>query len=73
MRQDDKAAAEHLLSPFSSPFFGMKLFYDYGFWRQIVQGMQYPYNFVGGHIGQGRIYISTLLLPLASVFKGTVE
>jgi hypothetical protein len=28
----DKAAAEHLLSTFSSPFFGMKLLYYYGFW-----------------------------------------
>jgi len=71
MRQVDKAAAEHLLSPFSSPFLGMKLLYDYGFRGQIVQGTQYPCDFVGGHIGQGRIDISPLLLPL--VFKGTVE
>jgi hypothetical protein len=28
MRQVDLAAAEHLLSP----FFGVKLLYDYGFW-----------------------------------------
>jgi hypothetical protein len=73
MRQVDKAAAEHLLSPFSSPFLGMKLLYDYGFRGQIVQGTQYPYNFVGGHIGQGRIDISPLLLPLVSIFIGTVE
>jgi hypothetical protein len=31
MRQVDWAAAEHLLSPFSSPFFGVKLPHDYGF------------------------------------------
>jgi hypothetical protein len=30
MLKVDKAAAEHLLSPFSSPFFGVKLLYDYG-------------------------------------------
>ncbi len=30
--QDDWAAAEHLLSPFSSPFFRVKWLYDYGFW-----------------------------------------
>ncbi len=33
MRQADWAAAEHLLSPFSSPFFGVKLLHDYGFRR----------------------------------------
>jgi hypothetical protein len=27
------ASAEHLLSRFSSHFFGVKLLYDYGFWR----------------------------------------
>ncbi len=32
MRQVDWAVAQHLLSPFSSPFFGMKVLYDYGFW-----------------------------------------
>jgi hypothetical protein len=31
MRQVDFAAAEHLLSPFSSPFFRGKWLYDYGF------------------------------------------
>ncbi len=33
MRQVVWAAAEHLLNPFSSLFFGAKLLYDYGFWR----------------------------------------
>ncbi len=33
IRQVDWAAAEHLLSPFSSPFFGVKLLYDFGFRR----------------------------------------
>jgi hypothetical protein len=31
MRQVDLAAAEHLLNPFSSPFFMLKWLYDYGF------------------------------------------
>jgi hypothetical protein len=31
MRHVDWAAAQHLLSPFSIPFFGVKLLYDYGF------------------------------------------
>ncbi len=31
MRQVDWAAAEHLVSPFSSPFFWVKWLYDYGF------------------------------------------
>ncbi len=35
MRQGDWAAAEHLLSPFSSPFFRMKLLYDYGFSKHV--------------------------------------
>jgi hypothetical protein len=30
MQQVDGAAAQHPLSPFSSPFFGVKLLYDYG-------------------------------------------
>jgi hypothetical protein len=29
MRQVDRAAAQHLLSPFSSPFYGVKLLYDW--------------------------------------------
>jgi hypothetical protein len=33
MRQVPLAPAEHLLSHFSCPFFGVKLLYDYGFWR----------------------------------------
>ncbi len=32
MRQVDWSAAQHLLSSFSSPFFGVKLLDDYGFW-----------------------------------------
>ncbi len=32
MRLVDWAVAEHLLSPFSSPFFRVKWLYDYGFW-----------------------------------------
>ncbi len=32
MRKVDWAAVQYLLSPFSSPFFGVKLLYDYGFW-----------------------------------------
>ncbi len=39
MRQADSAAAQHLLSPFYSPLFGMKFHYDYGLrlilWRGI--------------------------------------
>ncbi len=31
MRQVDWAAAQYLLSPYSSLFFGVKLLYDYGF------------------------------------------
>ncbi len=31
MRQVEGASVQHLLSPFSSPFFGVKLLYDYGF------------------------------------------
>jgi hypothetical protein len=31
MRQVEGAGVQHLLSPFSSPFFGVKLLYDYGF------------------------------------------
>ncbi len=31
MRQVDLAAAEHLLSPFSSPFFRVKWVYDYDY------------------------------------------
>jgi hypothetical protein len=31
MRQVDLAAAGHLLSPFSSPFFRVKWLFDYGF------------------------------------------
>jgi hypothetical protein len=31
MLEVELAAAEHLLSSFSSPFFGAKLLYDYGF------------------------------------------
>jgi hypothetical protein len=35
MQQVDRAAAEHLLSSFSSPFFRL---YDYGFWPQQSRG-----------------------------------
>jgi hypothetical protein len=37
MRQVDWAAAEHLLSPFSSPYFRVKWLYDYGFWSGKVK------------------------------------
>ncbi len=37
MRQFYWAAAEHLLSPFSSPFFGVKWLYDFGFWSAWTQ------------------------------------
>ncbi len=30
--QRDLAAAQNLHSPFSSPFFGVKLLFDYGLW-----------------------------------------
>jgi hypothetical protein len=33
MRQVDWAAAQHFLSPFSNPFFGVKFLYDYGLWQ----------------------------------------
>ncbi len=35
MRQVDWAAAEHLLSPLSSPFFRVKWLYDYGFSKKM--------------------------------------
>jgi hypothetical protein len=31
MRKVEGAGIQHFLSPFSSPFFGVKLLYDYGF------------------------------------------
>ncbi len=38
----DWAAAAHLLSPFSSPFFGLKCLYDYGF-CVVIEGYE---NFI---------------------------
>ncbi len=37
MWQVDLAAAQHLLSPFSSPFFGVKFLDDYGLWFTISE------------------------------------
>ncbi len=39
MRQVDWAAAEHLLSPFWIPFFGVKLLNDYGFRVEMLHGV----------------------------------
>ncbi len=51
MQRVDWAAAEHLLSPFSSPFFRVKWLYDYGFWVWMEAGRwvefrtkMFPYN-----------------------------
>ncbi len=43
MWQIDCAAAQHLLSPFSSPFFGVKVIHDYGFMD--LEGVSYAEDF----------------------------
>ncbi len=72
MRQVFWAAAEHLLSPFSSPFFGVKLLYDYGFrahlpWKKDIVERN-PGTEIDPHIS----FIS-LLAIVANVYRALRE